>query len=517
MKRHNAKSLAAAVVIASAAAATADGKKKPEVKQSLNAASALYVDVVKNMSKPDCSPSSTPPAAPKFTILREDFPALPGTHKTFNLRGSHVPDDWTAMISDDEEVDEAVETAELAAAVVAVAVSEEEDEGGQPVSNAEEEDEKVEVEVEPPATSEDSSEDLEQLLDALEELVKQQSSDSSEQDLNNNDSPPVVALVAATSNTTTSNNNNNDSSTSSSSNSNKEKTKSNEFFVPSYYERLTSNNKSHIFGAQFINEGVSQRVSSRLNKAEPATQTAANIGPPPGFDQMRLFARLRTNGMGMPLGGVALDMSPPARPQQSQRKGRCMDGPYGLAGLARNLERAQNNPHLLSQIFGLDAAHLNIDGHCCTNRANKLYPSFAGPLLGGRCNPHEVHYDVPSYYRRPPLQNALPQPQVDQMQNELLFFFFYTYPADMMQMLAAAELAERGWRYHIYERLWLRRQPDNPHYVCCDYKESGEYNYFNMVQWKIQARFFDLLPNQLERTITKAELLEQYGYHPQMG
>ncbi|KAH8402953.1 hypothetical protein KR222_000977, partial [Zaprionus bogoriensis] len=396
----------------------------------------LYVDVVKNMPKPESSPPVTPPPLPppRFTILHEDFPALPGTPE------AHVPDDWTAMISDDD-----------ADAVV-------------------QQDKQLELQL--------------QL-----ELEPQQQEQQQQQQQEQKATTPDSVMKELT------------------------------HHQPSFYLCLGNS----IFDKQFLADGVGQRAWSRQKSSEVTTTTNGNgngnanssIGPPPGFEHIKFFGRLRTNRMGVPLGGVTFDSAPPQRDSRnrwnrSPQSGRGIEGAYGLAGLAGNLEAAQQNPKLLSQIFGHD-----VDTHYCACEANKLYATFAGPLQGGRCTPHEVHHDVPLHYRRAGARD-LPQPKTDQMEVELLFFFFYTYPGDMMQMLAAAELAERGWRFHIFERLWLRRQSDNPHYKRCGYQESGEYNYFNMVHWRILARHFDLMPQQLERTITKSELREQYGYHPQM-
>ncbi|KAL7725979.1 hypothetical protein ACLKA6_016394 [Drosophila palustris] len=447
MKRHNAKAIAAAVAIA-AAAATAEGKKKAEPKPCLNA-STLYVDVVKNMTKSESSPSVTPPP-PKFTILHEDFPALPGTPEDLGVVGinSGVPDDWTAMISDDDEDEDDADSAS------------------------------------PDSVSECQAIVPELLAELESSRESSQSSPESSDHCDNELLSPAVALVAAT--------------------------HDNE---PNFYDHIGNS----LFDKQFLIAGVAQRVWSRQKSSE----AKPNVGPPPGFENLKFYGRLRTNRMGVPLGGVTFDMAAPNNANHSQhwRKPSTtggIEGAYGLAGLANNLRAAQQHPHLLTQIFGHDAAALNVDAHFCACEANKLHASFAGPLHGGRCAPHEVNYEVPAHYRRAGGQD-LTQPKVEQMQAELLFFFFYTYPGDMMQMLAAAELADRGWRFHIYERLWIRRQPDNPDYVKRGYQESGEYNYFNMVHWKILPRHFELQPEQLERTITKAELRDQYGYHPQMS
>lgn len=508
MKRHNAKAIAAAVAIA--AAAPVEGKRKTapttaeQVKQNLNA-STLYVDVVKNMSKSESSPPATPtppppPPSSKFTILHEDFPALPGTPE------AHVPDDWTAMISDDDaDADDEEDADEKNLQQQQQQLQEQQQHHQLHATTSITPDSISELDAEPS-----------QVPDLLVEL--QSSSGSSNSCKDNSGSsenavmtstttsttappleteimPPAVALVAAITDGKSSNGDPKELS-----------------YQPTMYVCHVGNG---IFDKQFLAAGVNHRAWSRQNNEVAAN---ANIGPPPGFEHIKFYGRLRTNRMGVPLGGVTFDCAlpqPDTRRWSRPQLGRGIDGPYGLVGLAGRLEATQQNPKLLSQLLGHDAAGLNVDAHYCACEANKLYACFAGPLQGGRCAPHEVHHDVPLHYREAGAR-VLPQPKTNQMEVELLFFFFYTYPGDMMQMLAAAELAERGWRFHIFERLWIRRQSDNPHYKRCGYQESGEYNYFNMVHWRILARHFDLLPQHLERTITKSELSEQYGYHPQM-
>ncbi|XP_017856839.1 PREDICTED: CCR4-NOT transcription complex subunit 3 [Drosophila arizonae] len=517
MKRHNAKAIAAAVAIAAAAAASAEGKKKTETKLTLNP-STLYVDVVKNMARPESSPPAAP-APPKFTILREDFPALPGTQDDLrNSNSATVPDDWTAIISDDDEVGD--NNKDDGAVNDDVEVTQPPPPSPPTPS--------------PPTPSPDSVSEPESVPEPMAEPVPEPVPEPEPEPESVSVPDLLIELHSSTDSNNISSSNSNNISSSSKNNSNSSETETVEpefpavahvaattdFNSSSYapetevYPNFVKYVKSRIFDTQFLAVGVHQRAWSRQRSSD----AVPNIGPPPGFENMKFYSRLRTNRLGVPLGGVTFDVTPPqANSRRSERSnGGSMESAYGLSGLASTLKAAQQNPHLFSEIFGHEAADLNVDAHCCACEANKLHASFAGPLEGGRCAPHEVNYDIPLYYRRNN-ERELPQPKIEQMEVELLFFFFYTYPGDMMQMLAAAELAERGWRFHIYERLWIRRQADNPHYVVCDYQESGEYNYFNMVHWKILARHFDLLPVHLERTITKIELLEQYGYHPQMS
>ncbi|XP_032595516.1 uncharacterized protein LOC6566930 isoform X2 [Drosophila grimshawi] len=409
MNSHNAKAIAAAVAIAAAtAAASTDPEKESESKQSLTAL-VLYVDVATKMPNTENTPS--PP--PDFTLLREDFPALPGVED--DLSTAPESTDWPAIISDDDP-------------------------------------EQVEQAVSVPKADPVNLQGNGNSQSGKHEALKTK--------------PFAVARVAATT----------------------------EVYSPGCNESEPN----------FIGEW--ERAGNKPRKS--------NIGPPPGYEKFKFYGRLKTNRIGLPLGGVTFDVTPPLiNKDMPPQVNTSIEGAYGLVELARNLEAAQHNRQLLSQFFGHDTMNLNVNANCWLNQ---LHAGFAGPLQGGRCAPHEINSSVPHYYYRTD-GKQLPQPKIDQMQVELLFFFFYSYPGDMMQMLAAAELAERGWRFHIYERLWLRRQPDNPHYVMNGYQESGEFNYFNMVHWQIMARHFDLKSEDLEPTITKAELRKNYGYHPQMS
>ncbi|XP_062124072.1 uncharacterized protein LOC133837354 isoform X1 [Drosophila sulfurigaster albostrigata] len=491
MKRHNAKAIAAAVAIA-AAAANPETKKKSEPKPTMSAA-ALYVDVVKNMAKAETPPSATSPL-PKFTILHEDFPALPGTvEETTRVINANVPDDWTDMISDNDDLndDEDDEDGDV-----------DDDDGDDDAEDIDDDEQSaspsptLDSVSEKPESLPDANEPETSIPDLLMELHSSSSNNKSSES-SEHDAPAVVHVSAST-----------DHSNANSNGSEWQHSPKCKHFRPNFCECANES----FFEPQFLIAGMQQRALERQKSSEVKTQ----LGPPPGFERLVYYGRLCTNRMGMPLGGVTFDnVAPPTAAAANNAQlssGKVLKDAFGMAGLARNLQAVQQNPRMV-QFFGHKVACLN---HCSTHEANKLHANFAGALMGGRCPPHEVQHNVPPYYYRSSFK-ALPQPKMDQMESELLFFFFYTYPNDMLQMLAAAELADRGWRYHIEERLWIRRQPDNPHYVASRCQESGEYNYFNMMHWKIMPRHFELLSGQLEQTITKAELYEQYGYHPQMS
>ncbi|EDV58018.1 probable NOT transcription complex subunit VIP2 [Drosophila erecta] len=279
-------------------------------------------------------------------------------------------------------------------------------------------------------------------------------------------------------------------------------------FLPQLYGYLSnpsSLNVSLIFNKQFLQEGVMQRAVNATHQR--ATQVPNRIHPPPGFENSKLFARLTTNNTGMPLGGVNFELGSPIYERmwhvQPKAPGAAVEGSFGLLGLAKKLGSIQQNPLL----FGNSVSH---------NVNDAAESIFSGPLPGGSLSPHEMSYNLPLNFLITAQLN-LQEPKTEEMQEELLFLFFYTYTGDMMQMLAAAELAERGWRYHKFERIWVIRQTDNPNYLFIGFQESGEYNYFNMWQWKILPRHFQLEPGHMERTLSKRELYELYGYHPQMS
>ncbi|EDW77357.2 uncharacterized protein Dwil_GK18132 [Drosophila willistoni] len=446
------------------------------------ASTVLYVDVVKNMPKPEAVVPARPTAqsSPEFSIFQEDFPALPGTATVGN----------SARITTNS-------SQESTSASTASPLSSEDNKSVTSLESSSGSNMSLKQVTSNPNTNMVVNEDQEKEI-AVSVITNQSNKNSPE-----STPPPPPSSPASASEA-----------------------------LPQLYDISPHVGRryavSQIFDKQFINVGVRQRALNGMAK-RPSIGSFATCPAPPGFESAKMYARLRTNDEGMPLGGVKLDKMPPPPPPDSASSSSTdassssasssafsssMLDSFGLLGLATTLGYASQNPNM----FGDDAYRLNIDKHCCASSASSfnLHSAFAGPLLGGRCPPHETTNDVPNNYRFTD-RLTLQQPKIHQMQVELLFFFFYTYPGDMMQMLAAAELAERNWRYHKYERLWLKRQPDNPNYIYRGQQEAGEYNYFNMVQWKVLPRHFNLDPEHIERTITKTELLEQYGYHPQMS
>nr|XP_017096938.2 uncharacterized protein LOC108125319 [Drosophila bipectinata] len=437
----------------------------------------LYVDVVKNMPKLEIPhpPPPPPPSPPEFSIFREDFPALPGTRLPSNS-SSAVPDDWTAMLTDDEDenVDEEDEDDE-----------DDDDDDGE---DDDEEDESEGCEDDGDSFEEGIASDVSPMNATMEmNLVEESKTSEVSSNAVTKAQPPIV-------------------------------TNQDMELIHRYLETAARFDVSLIFSHQFLQEGVRQRAIHRVMAKSGLSPFPNNfIKPPPGFEGAKLYARMKTNRMGMPLGGVDFELVPPVFEKlwrsRMEPSRNAVEGAFGMLGLAKNLASMTRDPLLIPKILENEA---NLNLGCCAGGSGSLHASFSGPFLPGRCAPHELNFETPMNYRLAG-RLGLQQPKTEEMEVELLFFFFYTYPGDMMQLLSAAELAQRGWRYHKFERFWIKRQPDNPNYTYQGFQESGEYNYFNMFQWKILPRYFKLDPEQLERTIAKEELYEIYGYHPQMG
>ncbi|XP_033249290.1 uncharacterized protein LOC117185871 [Drosophila miranda] len=466
MKRHNAKAIAAAAAAANMARKTTDLLPVPP--QVIPKCPILYVDVVKNMAKEKpLKAVPPPPVAPlEFSIFREDFPALPGGNRPPSV--ASVPDDWTSMISDDDDE-------------VAVPIPE-----------------SLDISSSPTASTED-------------DLVADQP--NSEYSLSEAEESSLSSYTDEPS--TQSGSTENDSTSTSSFDVNGQNVE----YIPEAaccrQEHTAAEllcEVSVIFSKQFIQEGVRQRSMSGSSRKPVPVPSPPNVKRSnthrPASDGASIGASFMTHFTGMPVCRVPFGCEHTS--QNPKPPGPVDEGEFGLLGLAHRLGVAQDTRDLMQMAF----AENNLVSTQMAASSRNLLPSFAGPFQGLRWGP--LDYNNNLSVDQGMANQGMPQPKMHQMEAELLFYFFYTCPGDMMQMLAAAELADRNWRFHMKECLWIRRQADNPNYVYNGFQESGEYNYFNQFQWKILPRFFNLDPDLMEQTLSKEELCAKYGYHPQM-
>ena len=68
---------------------------------------------------------------------------------------------------------------------------------------------------------------------------------------------------------------------------------------------------------------------------------------------------------------------------------------------------------------------------------------------------------------------------------ETLLAIFYQFPRDILQEIAAQELYNRDWRWHIELQQWMMKDPDLPAPIRVTPKqERGWYLFFDVVNWR---------------------------------
>jgi CCR4-NOT transcription complex subunit 2 len=68
---------------------------------------------------------------------------------------------------------------------------------------------------------------------------------------------------------------------------------------------------------------------------------------------------------------------------------------------------------------------------------------------------------------------------------ETLLAIFYQFPRDILQEIAAQELYNRDWRWHIKLQQWMTKDPDLPQPTRTSPKEErGWYLFFDVMNWR---------------------------------
>ncbi|VDK88224.1 unnamed protein product [Dibothriocephalus latus] len=115
-----------------------------------------------------------------------------------------------------------------------------------------------------------------------------------------------------------------------------------------------------------------------------------------------------------------------------------------------------------------------------TNR--ELYTSFLSPCHDscmGR--PQDIDFAVPpEYLIRHFVADRLPDPPLDQLSEEILFWLFYNCCREEVQLVAAKELYRREWRFHKKQQVWLTRVV-GAEFSTDSTSEQGIYHYWDFV------------------------------------
>lgn len=134
---------------------------------------------------------------------------------------------------------------------------------------------------------------------------------------------------------------------------------------------------------------------------------------------------------------------------------------YGLLGILKVIR--MTDPDLNTLALGMDLTTLGLN----LNSPECLYATFASPWSDTPARKDPEFYLPHCYYMSPPL---LKTAHLSKFSLETLFYIFFNMPKDTLQAYAAAELYNRGWKYHKDLRGWFEQtEEDGQHrWICFD-------------------------------------------------
>ncbi|KAI2798641.1 CCR4-NOT transcription complex subunit 2 [Blomia tropicalis] len=151
---------------------------------------------------------------------------------------------------------------------------------------------------------------------------------------------------------------------------------------------------------------------------------------------------------------------------------------FGMAGLVSLLQSTESSTNLFSLAIGYDITTINLN----LNSKDRIYHNYPGPWNDKQLKPFEIDYPVPpEYLVHHNVRDKIADIKTNLYSEDLLFFLFYFFAGEQMQMLATNELYSRDWRFHKDEGIWLRRQ-GSPLEKNNNY-ERGTYIYFDPHNW----------------------------------
>ncbi|CAH8587094.1 unnamed protein product [Dicrocoelium dendriticum] len=113
----------------------------------------------------------------------------------------------------------------------------------------------------------------------------------------------------------------------------------------------------------------------------------------------------------------------------------------------------------------------------------ELYNTFISPCNDsciGRSQ--DLDYAVPpEYLIRHLISDRLPDPPVDHLSEETLFWLFYNCCREEVQLVVAKELYQREWRFHKKEQLWLTRVV-GANFTTDNTSEQGDYYFWDPIK-----------------------------------
>lgn len=147
---------------------------------------------------------------------------------------------------------------------------------------------------------------------------------------------------------------------------------------------------------------------------------------------------------------------------------------YGLLGILKVIR--MTDPDLNTLALGMDLTTLGLN----LNSPECLYSTFASPWSDTPARKDPDFFLPPCYYMNPP---QLKQAHLQKFSLETLFYIFFNMPRDTLQAYAAAELYNRGWKYHRDLKTWFIYQEEEGHarWVCFDLNTWEKHYYLQEV------------------------------------
>ncbi|CAO2652970.1 Nn.00g023810.m01.CDS01 [Neocucurbitaria sp. VM-36] len=168
---------------------------------------------------------------------------------------------------------------------------------------------------------------------------------------------------------------------------------------------------------------------------------------------------------------------------------------YGLPGLLSMIPLESQDYSSLA--MGQDLTVLGLDLSRPDN--SPLHPTFGSPFVESNVKPViPPDFTLPAAYtvtNVPPLHSKMTS-----FSAETLLAIFYQFPRDILQEIAAQELYNRDWRWHIKLQQWMMKDPDLPAPIRLSPKEErGWYLFFDVTNWRRERREFELNYDHLDQ------------------
>lgn len=130
---------------------------------------------------------------------------------------------------------------------------------------------------------------------------------------------------------------------------------------------------------------------------------------------------------------------------------------WGMMGLIDVIKITDPDSSTLS--LGVDLTTLGLG----LNGQQSIHGLFMTPFSSDTClsSGEEGSPNLPACYTSLPTKGQSPLVRMRSMQEDTLFYIFYSMPRDVMQEGAAQELYSRGWRFHKEFKLWLVKDPSH--------------------------------------------------------